>query len=96
MPKLKGTLRAESFDDKDGFHFAGAVTAANTNPGVTVSGVKFRELTVTLGYAMTDSFEVRGEVRSDRADQPVFQSGVNATDLSKSLTTYALQGLYKF
>ncbi len=80
MPKLKGTLRAESFDDKDGFHFGNG-------------SQKYREYTLTAAYLATESFELRGEVRNDKADNPVFADGGS---LSDSLTTFAVQALYKF
>ncbi len=85
MPKVRGALRFESFDDKDGFHFG--------FPAGTTSPTKYRETTLTLGYLAADNLEVRGEVRMDRATQPVFTDGAN---LSKSLTTFAIQALYKF
>jgi hypothetical protein len=80
MPKLKGTLRAEWFNDKDGFHFGNGA-------------MKYKEYTLTVAYLASDSFELRGEVRTDRADQPVFSDNGG---LNKSLTTFAVQGLYKF
>lgn len=85
MPKLKGTLRTEWFDDKDGFRYG--------FPAGTTSATKYEEYTFTLGYLAADSFEVRGEVRTDRASQSVFSEGAN---MSKTLTTYAVQVLYKF
>jgi len=81
MPKLKGTLRVESFDDKDGMHFPAA--------GMT----KYKEYTLTLAYLAADNFEVRGELRNDRANNAVF---TDDSALSKSLMTYAVQVLYKF
>jgi hypothetical protein len=92
IPKLKATLRYESLDDKDGFRFAGAVTAAN-NSGATVTGTKHKEVTLTLGYAAADNFDIRAEVRQDKANEAVYTDG---TGYSKSLMTYALQGIYKF
>ena len=86
MPKLKGSLRMESFDDKDGLRFG--------MPAGTTEGSKYREYTVTLGYLAADNFELRGEIRQDRANNAVFSE--NATTFSKSLTTYAVQALYKF
>ena len=85
MPKLRGALRAEAFNDKDGFKFG--------FPAGTTSSTKYREFTMTVGYLAADNFEVRGEVRMDRADKAVFMEGTN---LSKSLTTFAVQALYKF
>jgi len=85
-PKFRGVVRLESFDDHDGFHFG---TMALAKPQV-----KYTEGTLTLAYLPSDSFEVRGEVREDKADQAVFV-GFDGTT-SKTLMTLALQGLYKF
>lgn len=81
-PKWRGVVRLESFDDHDGFHFT------------TAGQVKYKEGTVTIGYLPTDSFELRAEVREDRADQTVFNQYDGTT--SKTLMTLGLQGLYKF
>jgi hypothetical protein len=90
MPRLRGVLRLESFDDKNGFHFAPA-----TSGGVfTNSETKYREATATVSYLMSDSFEARGEVRRDRATNDVFVDSDGST--SKNLMTVAVQGLYKF
>ncbi len=80
VPKIKGTVRAESFNDKDGFHFGNG-------------SMKYKEYTLTVAYLAADSFELRGEVRNDKADNPVFNDGGS---LSDSLTTFAVQALYKF
>ena len=85
MPKLKGSLRAESFNDKDGFHFG--------TPGGTTTGSKYKEYTLTLAYLAADNFELRGEIRADRANQSVFR---DSSSFSKTLTTFAVQALYKF
>ena len=85
MPKLKGTLRVESFDDKDGMRYG--------MPSGTTSGSKYKEYTLTLAYLAADNFELRGEVRTDRASQAVFKDD---SAFSKSLMTYAVQALYKF
>jgi hypothetical protein len=87
MPKMKLSLRAESLNDKDGFRFPLASAIAGT------SGTKHKEFTTTLAYLAADNFELRGEMRFDRADQAVYTDGAN---LSKSLTTLAVQALYKF
>jgi len=87
IPKWKATVRAESLDDKDGFRFPVAAATAGT------TGTKHKELTLTVGYSATDNFELRGEVRQDKANEAVYMDGTN---LSKSLLTYALQGVYKF
>ena len=44
-------------------------------------------------YLAADNFELRGEIRTDRANQAVFTDDSN---LSKTLTTFAVQALYKF
>ena len=81
MPKLRGVLRGENFDDKDGFHFG-------------TTNTKYREVTATVSYLASDSFEARVEARQDKATNAVFTDSTGAT--SKSLTTIALQALYKF
>ena len=80
-PKFRGVVRAESFDDKDGFKFGTAST-------------KYKEVTLTGAYLPADNFEMRAEVRRDNATNPVFPEFTGP--LSKSLMTVALQGLYKF
>jgi len=87
MPKLKGSLRAEAFDDKDGLRFG------MPGPAGTTSGSKYKEYTLTLAYLAADNYEVRGEIRTDRADRTVF---TDSSSLSKNLVTYAVQVLYKF
>jgi hypothetical protein len=86
MPKFKGTVRVEAFDDKDAFRFG--------MPAGTTSGSKYKEYTLTAAYMPADSYEVRGEIRQDRANQQVFMGDNGST--SKSLTTFAVQVLYKF
>jgi len=86
-PKMKVSLRAESLNDKDGFRFPAAAAAAGT------TGTKHREITATLSYAVADNLDLRGEVRQDRADQAVY---TDTGGMSKSLLTYAIQGIYKF
>jgi hypothetical protein len=84
MPKFKASLRTEWFKDTDQFHFGAPAGTTNT---------KYKEITLTLAYLAADNFELRGELRSDRADVPIYTDGAN---LSKSLTTFAIQALYKF
>ena len=85
-PKIRGVLRVESFDDKDGIRFG--------FPAVTTSNTKYREGTVTASYLASDSFEARAEVRRDQGDNKVFTDSAGVT--SKSQMSFALQGLYKF
>ena len=80
-PKFRGVLRAESFDDKDGFKFGTAST-------------KYKEVTLTGSFLASDSFEARIEGRRDQATNKVFIDYAGAT--SKTMTSIALQGLYKF
>src|SRR6266849_1428787 len=80
-PKFRGVALVESFDDKDGFHFGTAST-------------KYKEVTLTGSFLASDSFEARVEGRRDQATNPVFRDFANAT--SKTMTSIALQGLYKF
>jgi hypothetical protein len=79
--KLRGALRVENFDDKDGLQFG-------------VAGTKYREVTVTGAYLAADNFEARAELRRDQASNAVFRDYQGA--LSKTLMTIAVQGLYKF
>ena len=81
-PKWRVAVRGEMVKDGDGLLLG---TPDN----------KFKEGTVTLSFLPTDAFEVRAEVRKDHSDLDFYvDSGTGA--LSKSLTTYALQGIYKF
>jgi hypothetical protein len=80
-PKIRGVVRVESFDDKDGFHFG-------------TTGTKYKEVTLTGAFLASDSFEARAEVRRDQATNTVFTDSTGAT--SKNMTSAALQGIYKF
>jgi hypothetical protein len=86
-PQWRGVLRAELFSDKDNFHFASGAVALGTE-------VKYSELTAALSYLPTSNVELRGEVRADRANTAVFIDSSGST--SKSLMSFALQGIYKF
>ncbi len=90
IPKLKGTVRLETFTDNDGLRFG--LPADPANPSATAK--KFTEGTVTVAYLPSDAFELRAEVRSDQADNPAFVDSKGS--FSKTLMTMALQGLYKF
>jgi len=79
--------RAETFDDKNNFHFAPNNQPANTD-------VKYNEITATLAYLPSSSVELRGEVRGDRSDKNVFINSNGST--AKTLQTFGLQGIYKF
>ena len=79
--------RAETFDDKNNFHFA-----PNNQPAGT--DVKYNEITATLAYLPSSSVELRAEVRGDRSDKGVFINSNGST--AKTLQTFGLQGIYKF
>jgi len=85
-PKFRAAGRIESFDDKDGLRFG----AANT---------KYKEVTLTGAFLASDSFEARIEGRRDQATNTVFRD-FSAVPIggapSKTMTSIALQGLYKF
>jgi hypothetical protein len=81
------SVRAEYFDDKNGFHF-------NTTSGGGPLAVKYYEATLTLAYLPTSDFEFRTEVRADKAKEAVYVDSNGST--SKTLMTFGLQGLYKF
>jgi hypothetical protein len=85
----RATVRAEMFDDKNGFRFNTAPFAAGT-----ATEVKYREGTLTVAYQPNASFEARGEVRRDQANNAVFVNSDGTT--SKSLMTLGVQGIYKF
>ena len=80
-PKIRGVVRAESFDDKDGLRFGAA-------------SQKYKEVTLTGAFLASDSFEARAEVRRDQGNNKVFSDSTGT--LSKNMTSVALQGLYKF
>jgi hypothetical protein len=82
-PKLRGVLRVENFDDKDGFRYG----TANR---------KYKEFTLTASYLASDSFEGRVELRRDTADKDAFFKYGSTTADSKSMASLALQALYKF
>ena len=91
IPKLKGTVRLETFTDKDGLRFNLPV---DTPDPAASPAKKFMEATVTVAYLPSDAFELRGEVRQDQADNKAFVDSKG--QFSKTLMTMALQGLYKF
>jgi hypothetical protein len=87
-PKFRGVVRLEAFDDKDGARFGLPVGAGTTG------AQKYKEGTLTLSWLPADSFELRGEVRQDSADQDVFLDGTGK--FSKSMSSLAFSGIYKF
>ena len=80
-PWLLG-IRAEQFDDLDGTRLG---TGANT---------RVRELTLTPTYRIGSHAAIRGEVRVDDANAPVFPA--SGTDSKRKQTTFGLNALFFF
>ncbi|MBS0393116.1 MAG: porin [Proteobacteria bacterium] len=83
------SLRGEYFDDQDGYR--------------TGIRQKWKEGTVTVGFAPTKPLELRLEARYDRSDSAVFVRRVAMdpetgayTDLGSNQTSVALEALYRF
>jgi hypothetical protein len=83
------SVRAEYFDDKDGYR-TGLVQ-------------KWKEATVTLGFAPVKTFELRFEARYDKSDSNVFVRSLATdpetgalTDTSDNQGSIAVEALYKF
>ncbi|NDU85802.1 MAG: outer membrane beta-barrel protein [Ferrovum sp.] len=90
------SLRGEQVHDSTGAAFAdgtGGPLGAGTY-GVLVGPNTVREATLTLGYAPVKAFELRAELREDRADKGLFAESNGL--MSQTMTTYGLQGIYKF
>jgi Putative beta-barrel porin-2, OmpL-like. bbp2 len=79
------SARAETFKDTDGYR-----TGVNLNTG----GQKWKEVTLTVGYAPTKSTELRGEVRRDTSDQAAF--GYSDGIARKAQSSLGLEAVYKF
>jgi hypothetical protein len=77
----KLSLRAEYFDDKDGYR-TGIVQ-------------KWKEVTGTVAYLPTKHAELRFELRGDRSDVNSFSKS-GFTDAGKDQESVAVQALYKF
>jgi hypothetical protein len=84
--KYRVSIRAERFVDESG----AAVAVAGTPPGANT----VKELTLTVGYAPTKNFELRGEARVDNADKGIFAASDGTPN--QTLGTLAIQGIYKF
>lgn len=73
-------VRAEAFDDKDGFR--------------TGVDQKWQEATLTLAHTPTKNVELRAEVRADKSNVSSFDQN-NGPDKKKQ-TSAALEAIYKF
>lgn len=85
------SLRGEVFDDKDGFKI-GLSDQDPTSAGELSK--KSKEITLTVGYAPSANFEIRGEVRQDKTDKEAFITTSGGT--TDKATTVALETYYKF
>ncbi len=74
------SLRAEDFDDKDGFR-TGVVQ-------------KWKETTLTLAHMPSKNVELRGEVRYDKSNVSSFLEAGGGTKSSQD--SFALEAIYKF
>ena len=86
------SLRGEIFDDKNGYR-----TGVNAGG----DGQKWKEVTLTLGYAPTKSFLMRFEGRYDKSNvADAFVESVNnateTTDYNDSQYSFAVEAIYKF
>jgi hypothetical protein len=78
-PKWEGAVRAELFEDPNGF-----LTGVRQN---------WRELTLTLGYNVTKKFIVRAETRHDFSNVNAFRNK-NGIGAGTSQQSYAIEGIY--
>src|SRR5450759_4051420 len=76
------SARAETFNDKDGYR-----------TGFT-GGQKWKEATLTVGYAPNKNVELRGEVRKDTSDKASF--AYNDGVARKAQSSLGLEAIYKF
>lgn len=83
------SVRGEQFTDSDGYRF-GSVGLDNGD-----LNKKTKELTLTVGYAPSANFELRGEVRQDKGEEEIFVTD-HGTDSTDKAMYYAVEGLYKF
>ena len=94
--KLRTSLRLEQFNDK-GVVFSSPGVASSYRLGLTDGAdpvKKVNGVTLTLGYAAADNFELRGEVRQDKADKEVYSE--DGTSFTSKQMYFAVEGLYKF
>lgn len=81
-PMWRAAVRAEYFNDVDGFRTG------------TGTPNKLTELTGTVAFMPVKAVELRGEVRMDRSNKDVFRNTGGAGN--KTQATAALEALYKF
>lgn len=89
------SLRGEVFNDKDLYRL-GFIDQDDIANGVITPSKKTKEFTLTVGYAPSANFEIRGEVRQDKADKNAFYKTADQTSTTDKQTTVALETYYKF
>jgi hypothetical protein len=85
----RASFRLEQFTDSDGYRF-GSVGLDNGDLNKKTTG-----MTLTVGYAPSANFELRGEVRQDKGEEEIFVTD-GATDSTDKARYYAVEALYKF
>ncbi len=78
----KASLRAEYFDDADGYR--------------TGVAQKWKEVTATLAYLPTKALELRVEARADTSDESAFVKKIETASVTSSQNSVAVQALFKF
>jgi hypothetical protein len=86
------SIRIEQYNDKDGWK-VGLTDQDITSDTFGELSDKTTSYAITVGYAPTANFELRGEVREDFTDKDALIDGDSTTDKQ---TFVALEALYKF
>jgi hypothetical protein len=87
------SVRGESYTDENSGKLGLFDIAELGNTGTLVASETTKEITVTVGYAPSANFEIRGEVRQDKTDKEALVDGGDSTDKQ---TFVAVEALYKF
>ena len=91
-PKWLLSLRAESFDDANGYRLDGPWNTPSLDSVYRV-GTTWREGTLTGTYTFNKNLSGRAELRSDSASNPIFVK--NDGTLGKTNTTFGLEAILK-
>ena len=83
--KWMASLRTEYFNDKDGYR---------TGVDVGAGGQKWKEVTLTAGYAPTSSVQLRAEIRADKSNKASFENSDGIP--TKKQNSIGLEAIYKF
>ncbi len=87
------SLRGESFNDDNSGKLGLFDIPELLNNTTLVASEKTKAVTLTVGYAPSANFELRGEVRQDKTDKEALIDGNKTTDKQ---TFLAVEALYKF